>query len=101
MERINPATAQIQNFVPDSNLNDVEIATNAARDAYPDWRDLHFSETAVYLRKIAAEMSKPDVHESLAIAHTNDVVCILFYTYQINYILFSKHNALKLISMIN
>ena len=86
IDNINPSTDKIQNYVPNSDERDVEKAINAARKAYPAWRDLHFSERAVYLRKIGAEMSKPDVIKSLATADTNDMarvfrsffVCVVF-----------------------
>ena len=77
IENINPSTDKIQNLVPDSDERDVIDAINAAKKAYPAWRDLHFSERAVYLRKVADEMSKPENFKSLYVADTNDMVCIV------------------------
>ena len=75
IKNINPSTDKVQNLVPDSDERDVLDAVNAARKAYPGWRDLHFSERAVYLKKIAAEILKPENIKILAQADTNDMVC--------------------------
>jgi len=73
IKNINPATQKVNNYIPDSNSDDVELAISAAKAAYPEWRALDFSERAKYLDKIVAEMEKVSNFHAMAAAECNDM----------------------------
>ena len=74
IDNINPATDKVISYIPDSDSRDVKAAIEAAKNAYPKWKKLHFSERAVYLDKLAEEMLKEDTFKALAVAESNDMV---------------------------
>ncbi len=76
---INPATTEINNYIPNSDSRDVEAAVEAAKKAYPKWSKLHFNERAKYLDKIANEMQKESNFEALAVAECNDMVFMIHF----------------------
>lgn len=48
-----PASGKVYGLVPDSNLEDVEMAYNAAKEAFPNWSALSIDERSRYLHRIA------------------------------------------------
>jgi aminomuconate-semialdehyde/2-hydroxymuconate-6-semialdehyde dehydrogenase len=48
-----PATGQVYARAPESDANDVQLAVEAARDAFPGWRDSSGAERAAWLNRIA------------------------------------------------
>ncbi|MFY7963922.1 MAG: aldehyde dehydrogenase family protein, partial [Chitinophagaceae bacterium] len=67
---INPATAEVFAQIPDSNEQDVELAVDAAKKAFPIWSKTSNEERFKILNKIADLI---DVNlEDLALAETND-----------------------------
>mmetsp|Transcript_32008 Transcript_32008/g.51748 ORF Transcript_32008/g.51748 Transcript_32008/m.51748 type:complete len:490 (+) Transcript_32008:1210-2679(+) len=73
IENINPATNSINNYIPDSDSRDVEAAIGAAKAAYPKWRKAHFTERAVWLKKIADEMEKKENFDAFVTAEAKDM----------------------------
>jgi aminomuconate-semialdehyde/2-hydroxymuconate-6-semialdehyde dehydrogenase len=59
LENVEPATGQVYGRVPDSDVEDVELAVAAAERAYPSWSSLSPSERSTWLMRLAAEI---DVH---------------------------------------
>jgi len=57
-EVINPATAEISATVPYGNVQDVDAAVTAARNAFDSWSQTSAAERAGFLRKLAVEGEK-------------------------------------------
>lgn len=57
-EVINPATGEISAIVPYGNVEDVNAAVKAAREAFKTWSQTAAVERAGYLRKLAEETEK-------------------------------------------
>ncbi len=53
LNNINPSTGETYSLVPDSDINDVENAIKAAKDAFPLWAQKTAQERAGFLYKIA------------------------------------------------
>ncbi len=65
-----PSTGEVYSLLPDSDAQDVEQATAAAREAFPAWSMLPAEQRATYLMKIADGIDKR--FEELALAETID-----------------------------
>jgi aldehyde dehydrogenase (NAD+) len=57
-EVINPATGEISATVPYGNVEDVDAAVSAAKNAFDSWSQTSAAERADFLRKLAAEGEK-------------------------------------------
>lgn len=53
IDNIEPATGKIYGTIPDSQSNDVQMAVDAANNAFPTWSALDHSERASYMFAIA------------------------------------------------
>jgi len=70
LDVMNPATGDIYSQVPDSQVEDVDLAVAAAAKAWPQWRNTSLNERFTLLNKIANLI---ELHlEELALAETND-----------------------------
>jgi aminomuconate-semialdehyde/2-hydroxymuconate-6-semialdehyde dehydrogenase len=70
LDCINPATGEVFCQVPDSNEKDIELAVNAARNAFPNWSVTPAEERFKILNRIATLIDENlDV---LALAETTD-----------------------------
>lgn len=70
LDNYNPATGQKYGKIPDSGAEDVALAWEAARDAFPAWSALTQEERSRYLLKIADLI---EVHqEKLVLAESTD-----------------------------
>ncbi len=67
---INPSIGKEYSLTPDSDANDVKMATNAALDAFPSWSTLSHQKRYEYLNKIADLIEKKT--DFLAYAETVD-----------------------------
>lgn len=67
---INPSTGQVYSYLPDSDAQDVEMATQAARNAFHQWSTLSHQKRFEYLMKIAELIDKK--MEYLAYAESID-----------------------------
>ncbi len=67
---INPSTGEQYCIVPDSDANDVELAVQAASDAFSMWSNTPHQKRFEYLMKIAEQIDKK--HEYLAYAESID-----------------------------
>ncbi len=54
----NPANGEVYAQVPHSNIQDVELAIEAATNAFDSWRALSIDERSLYLEKIAAKIEE-------------------------------------------
>lgn len=70
LDNINPATGELFGQTPDSNEKDVNLAVDAARNAFPAWSNSSAEERFKVLNKIADLID--DRLEELALAETND-----------------------------
>eukprot|EP01130_Rhizamoeba_saxonica_P018950 TRINITY_DN9677_c0_g1_i1.p1 TRINITY_DN9677_c0_g1~~TRINITY_DN9677_c0_g1_i1.p1 ORF type:complete len:497 (-),score=132.91 TRINITY_DN9677_c0_g1_i1:36-1526(-) len=73
LEVINPATEEILSVVPSATIEDVDLAVEAARNAFEGedgWALTTGAERAVYLRKIAEEIKIQT--NDLAVIESND-----------------------------
>jgi aminomuconate-semialdehyde/2-hydroxymuconate-6-semialdehyde dehydrogenase len=70
LENINPATGELLNHVPNSNENDVNVAVNAAKEAFEEWSTMPVADRFTILNRIAALID--DNLEELALAETTD-----------------------------
>jgi aminomuconate-semialdehyde/2-hydroxymuconate-6-semialdehyde dehydrogenase len=78
-----PATGQVYTRAPESAVGDVERAVEAARSAFPDWRDLPGAERAAWLNRIAdlierdfdafARAESQDTGKPLSLARSLDI----------------------------
>jgi aminomuconate-semialdehyde/2-hydroxymuconate-6-semialdehyde dehydrogenase len=66
----NPATGQVYSLIPDSNEEDVEIAIESAKNAFPLWSKLKNSERSRWLEKISNGIN--DRQDELALAESID-----------------------------
>ena len=58
INKINPATGDLIATIPKSDFNDIDLAVNAAKKAFPLWSNLTINERANWLKKIANELEK-------------------------------------------
>lgn len=70
LDNINPATGQRYCGIPDSDTADIELAVNAARQAFPLWRKTSAAERFTILNRIA-DLIEENL-EALALAESND-----------------------------
>ena len=66
----NPATGQVYSLIPDSNEEDVKIAIESAKNAFPLWSKLKNSERSRWLEKISNGIN--DRQDELALAESID-----------------------------
>ena len=70
MDNENPATGEIYSLCPDSTGEDIQLAVDSAKDAFPKWSELSVESRTKYLWNIADSLEK-QIHE-LAEAETRD-----------------------------
>lgn len=58
LDNIEPATGKVYGQIPDSSIQDVELAVVAAKNALPAWRALPLEARADYLTAIAQEIEQ-------------------------------------------
>jgi len=66
----NPATGEVYTMMPDSTADDVEIAVQSARRAFPMWSSTSADERAEWLMKLADKIREN--LEKFALAESND-----------------------------
>ena len=54
IDNFNPSEGKVYGQIPDSDLDDVNLATAAAKKAFPKWSQLSADERSGYLKKLAA-----------------------------------------------
>lgn len=54
LDNLNPATGKVYSWVPDSNEHDIQLAVEAAENAFPAWSKTPAAKRAEYLQKIAS-----------------------------------------------
>jgi aminomuconate-semialdehyde/2-hydroxymuconate-6-semialdehyde dehydrogenase len=65
-----PSTGEVYSFIPDSSEEDVEMAIDAAKKAFPIWSKMPVERRANYLQRLADAIN---AHmESLALAESED-----------------------------
>lgn len=70
LENVNPATGEVYSYVPDSDERDVEMAVEAATDAFRMWKSTSYEKRSRLLLSLAEKIEKN--LEKLALAETND-----------------------------
>jgi aminomuconate-semialdehyde/2-hydroxymuconate-6-semialdehyde dehydrogenase len=70
IDNINPATGEVYGQIPDSNEKDIEVAVQAAQNAFPAWSTTPAEERFNILNRIATLIDENV--DTLAIAETND-----------------------------
>ena len=70
LENVNPATGQVINLIPDSNKEDIHLAVEAAKSAFPTWSKTPASERSKLMLKLA-ELMEEDL-ENLALEESLD-----------------------------
>ena len=70
IDNYNPATGQVYSLIPDSNEEDVKMAIESAKNAFPSWSKLKNSERSQWLEKIANEIHNQ--LDELALAESID-----------------------------
>lgn len=70
IDNYNPATGKVYSLIPDSDEKDVELATNAALEAFPKWSNTPKDERSRIMLKISELIEKN--LERLAIAESTD-----------------------------
>src|SRR5678809_1285632 len=70
IDNINPATGEVYGQIPDSNENDVKIAVEAAKKAFPLWSTSTVEQRFMILNRVA-ELIDENL-DILALAETND-----------------------------
>lgn len=70
LDNINPATGKVYSLCPDSDETDVELAYQAANEAFPEWSNMSADGRSKILLKLAALMEENV--EQLAIAESID-----------------------------
>ena len=70
IDNINPATGELLNHAPDSDIRDVEIAVKAAQDAFVHWSVTPVAERFEILNRIASLIDNN--LDALALAETTD-----------------------------
>ncbi len=53
LDNIEPATGRVYSLIPDSDERDVEMAVEAAREAFPAWSDMPIEKRSAILLRIA------------------------------------------------
>lgn len=70
IDNVNPATGAVYSAIPDSDIQDVEMAVTAANAAFPAWSITPVEERFKILNRIAQLID--DNLDALALAETND-----------------------------
>ncbi len=70
IDNFNPATGAISGQIPDSNEKDIEVAVQAAKEAFPKWSAAEPEERFRILNNIANIIEEN--RDELALAETND-----------------------------
>lgn len=70
LENVNPATGKVYSLIPDSTEQDIELAYQAAANAFPSWSTTSINERSAILSKIA-DLIQLNLHE-LALAESID-----------------------------
>jgi aminomuconate-semialdehyde/2-hydroxymuconate-6-semialdehyde dehydrogenase len=70
LDNINPATAEVYSYVPNSDASDVDAAVQAAKEAFPAWSAKSREERAAVLRQLAQQIAENQ--EKLIEAETRD-----------------------------
>ena len=70
IDGINPATAEVFCQIPNSNARDIDVAVNAAKNAFESWSNTSAEQRFSILNKIADLIDEN--FETLALAETND-----------------------------
>jgi aminomuconate-semialdehyde/2-hydroxymuconate-6-semialdehyde dehydrogenase len=70
LEVTNPATGEVYAWVPDSQLDDLEMAIASAESAFPEWSAMPAAQRADWLRRLAAVLD--DHLEELAALESED-----------------------------
>ena len=70
IDGINPATAEVFCQIPNSNARDIDVAVNAAKNAFESWSNTSAEQRFSILNKIADLIDANFV--TLALAETND-----------------------------
>ena len=70
IDGINPATAEVFCQIPNSNAKDIDVAVNAAKNAFESWSNTSAEQRFSILNKIADLIDAN--FEPLALAETND-----------------------------
>ena len=70
LDNYNPATGEIYSLIPDSNEQDVELAYQAAKNAFKEWSITPKEKRSAYLLKIASLIEKN--LDKLALAESID-----------------------------
>lgn len=66
----NPSTGEVYSMIPDSTEEDVQLAVDSSKKAFPVWSELSAEKRSEYLLKIAEIINK--YSEKLAVAETVD-----------------------------
>ncbi|MCB0724572.1 MAG: aldehyde dehydrogenase [Ignavibacteriae bacterium] len=66
----NPATGEVYTMIPDSTADDVEIAVQAAKKAFPMWSNMPADDRSNWLMKVADKIREN--LEKFALAEAND-----------------------------
>lgn len=70
LENVNPATGKVYSLIPDSTEQDIELAYQAAANAFPSWSTTSINERSAILSKIA-DLIQLNLNE-LALAESID-----------------------------
>ncbi len=70
LDSVNPATGQVHAHIPDSDVQDVEAAIQAAQKAFPDWSNRSNEERSRILMTIAQRIEEK--LDELALAESQD-----------------------------
>lgn len=70
IDNYNPSTGKVYSLIPDSDEKDVELATNAALEAFPKWSNTTKDERSRVMLKISELIEKN--LERLAVAESTD-----------------------------
>jgi aminomuconate-semialdehyde/2-hydroxymuconate-6-semialdehyde dehydrogenase len=70
LENINPATGKVYSLCPDSDANDVDLAYQAAKAAFPEWSNMSANNRSKILLKLA-NLIEQNI-DKLAIAESID-----------------------------
>ncbi|MCB0409003.1 MAG: aldehyde dehydrogenase [Flavobacteriales bacterium] len=70
MDNFNPSTGKVYSLIPDSDASDVELATKAAKEAFPNWSKTPKEKRSRILQKLAFLIE--DNLDRLALAESTD-----------------------------
>lgn len=70
MDNFNPSTGKVYSLIPDSDASDVELATKAAKEAFPSWSKTPKEKRSRILQKLAFLIE--DNLDRLALAESTD-----------------------------